>query len=48
MNILCMGGRIVGVDKAIELANAFLKAEFSNAERHKRRLGKIEDCECQS
>ena len=48
MNILCMGGRIVGVDKAIELANAFLQAEFSNAERHKRRLGKIEDCECQS
>ena len=48
MNILCMGGRIVGVDKAIELAITFLKAEFSHAERHIRRLGKIEDFKSQS
>ncbi len=47
MNILCMGGRLVGVDKAIELSSTFLKAEFSNEERHIRRLGKIEDCKCQ-
>lgn len=42
MNILCMGGRIIGIETAAELAVTFLKAEFSNAERHKRRLKKIE------
>jgi ribose 5-phosphate isomerase B len=42
MNMLCMGGRIVGKDKAIELAITFLEAEFSNEERHIRRLNKIE------
>lgn len=42
MNILCMGGRIIGIETATELALTFLKSEFSNAERHKRRLKKIE------
>ena len=42
MNILCMGGRIVGNDKAIELAFTFLEAEFTHEERHIRRLKKIE------
>lgn len=42
MNILCMGGRIIGVETATELAITFLKSEFSNAERHIRRLKKIE------
>jgi len=42
MNILCMGGRIIGIEKAGELAEAFLKAGFSNEERHLRRLKKIE------
>ena len=42
MNILCMGGRIVGSDKAIELALTFLKANFSHKERYVRRLNKIE------
>lgn len=42
MNVLCMGGRIVGSDKAIELALTFIEAKFSHEERHIRRLGKIE------
>lgn len=42
MNILCMGGRIVGNDKAIELALTFVEANFSSKERHIRRLKKIE------
>ena len=42
MNVLCMGGRIVGSDKAIELALTFIEAKFSHGERHIRRLGKIE------
>ncbi|MGC9344771.1 MAG: RpiB/LacA/LacB family sugar-phosphate isomerase [Bacteroidales bacterium] len=42
MNILCMGGRIIGSEKANELVTAFLNAKFSNAERHRRRLLKVE------
>lgn len=42
MNILCMGGRIIGIEKAGELAETFLKAVFSNEERHLRRLKKIQ------
>ncbi len=42
MNILCLGGRIIGIETATELAFAFLNATFTQAERHLRRLGKIE------
>jgi ribose 5-phosphate isomerase B len=41
MNILCMGGRTVGPYVAWDLVEAFLAAEFSQAERHLRRLGKV-------
>lgn len=41
MNILCLGGRIVGTELAWDLIQAFLAAEFSQAERHLRRLGKV-------
>jgi ribose 5-phosphate isomerase B len=41
MNIICLGGRIIGQELALELVNIFLSARFSGAERHKRRLGKI-------
>ena len=40
MNILCMGGRTVGPAVAWDLVQTFLAAEFSQAERHLRRLGK--------
>ena len=36
-----MGGRIVGPTAAWDLVEAFLAAEFSQAERHLRRLGKV-------
>ena len=42
MNILCLGGRITGVETATELVQAFLNAKFSFAERHIRRLGKAD------
>ncbi len=42
MNILCLGGRVIGAELAAELVFAFLDATFSAAERHQRRLGKIE------
>ena len=41
MNILCMGGRTVGPAVAWDLVQMFLAAEFSQAPRHLRRLGKV-------
>lgn len=45
MNLLCLGGRVVGEKVAEELIDTFLKAKFTNAERHLRRLKKISDLE---
>jgi ribose 5-phosphate isomerase B len=45
MNVLCLGGRVVGPEVAWDLAEAFLAAEFSQAERHLRRLGKVASLE---
>jgi ribose 5-phosphate isomerase B len=36
-----MGGRTVGPAVAWDLVQTFLRAEFSRAERHLRRLGKV-------
>ncbi len=41
MNIICMGGRTVGPFMAWDILEAFLAAEFSQAPRHLRRLGKV-------
>ena len=41
MNLLCLGGRIVGVELAWEIVETFLAAKYSQAERHLRRLGKV-------
>jgi ribose 5-phosphate isomerase B len=41
MNVLCIGARVIGPELARELALSFLGAEFSNAERHARRVLKI-------
>jgi len=41
MNILCMGGRTVGPSVAWDLVQTFLAAEYSQAPRHLRRLGKV-------
>ena len=48
MNVLCLGARIIGLELAGELAFAFLGADFSGEERHRRRLGKILDIEKKS
>ena len=45
VNVLCLGGRVIGPALAEEIMTAFLKAEFSGEERHVRRLGKIEAIE---
>ena len=41
LNVLCLGGRVIGVEPAIECARAFLGASFSGAERHARRVAKV-------
>jgi ribose 5-phosphate isomerase B len=41
MNIICLGGRTVGPLLAWELVEAYLAAEYSQAERHLRRLEKV-------
>src|SRR6516165_7712942 len=41
MNVICMGGRVMGTMVAWDLVETFLAAEFSQAERHLRRLGKV-------
>ena|SRR5215471_16013309 len=41
LNVLVLGSRVIGVELARELVHAFLRARFSNEERHKRRLGKV-------
>ncbi len=41
MNVLCLGARVIGLELAMELATAFLKARFSGEERHRRRLEKV-------
>ncbi len=45
MNVLCLGGRIIGLEAAWEIVQAFLSATYSGAERHARRLGKVEALE---
>lgn len=45
MNVLALGARVIGPALAAEVIAAFLGAEFSNAERHVRRLRKVESFE---
>jgi len=41
MNVLCLGARVIGPELAKELVVAFLSAQFSNGERHVRRVNKV-------
>ena len=41
MNVLVLGSRIIGVKLAEDLVKAYLGAQFTNEERHRRRLAKI-------
>jgi ribose 5-phosphate isomerase B len=40
-NVLALGARVIGVELAIEIVKAFLKASFSGEERHQRRVNKV-------
>jgi len=41
MNVVVLGGRVIGVALATELVKAFLGAHFTGEERHQRRLDKV-------
>ena len=41
MNVVCMGGRTMGIELVWQLLQTFLDAKFSGAERHRRRLAKV-------
>jgi RpiB/LacA/LacB family sugar-phosphate isomerase len=45
MNVLVLGGRIIGPALAHELVRAFVAASFSRDERHARRLAKVQALE---
>ena len=45
INVLVLGGRIIGEALALELVQAFLEARFTAEERHQRRLEKVKKLE---
>lgn len=45
MNVLCLGARVIGPALVPELLRAFLQAQFSTDERHRRRVGKVRSLE---
>jgi ribose 5-phosphate isomerase B len=44
-NVLCLGARVTGVELALDIVRAFVGAQFTGEERHKRRLKKIAEIE---
>jgi ribose 5-phosphate isomerase B len=44
-NVLCLGARVVGIELAMDIVRAFVAARFTNEERHRRRLAKIDEIE---
>ena len=45
MNVLVMGGRVIGESVALELTHAFLDSKYTAEERHQRRLEKVKAIE---
>ena len=45
VNVICLGGRVVGSELAAEIITAFLQATVSYEERHVRRRAKIDELE---
>lgn len=45
MNLMTIGGRVVGFNVAQELISSFLSAKFIGAERHLRRMEKVHQLE---
>jgi len=45
MNVLCLGERVIGIELARDVLATFMAARFDGAERHRRRLAKVEAIE---
>jgi ribose 5-phosphate isomerase B len=45
MNLICLGGRVIGQSLAWELVQTFLNDRFKGAERFKRRIEKMVELE---
>lgn len=45
MNLICLGGRVVGADLAWDLLQVFISAQFRGEERFLRRLAKVTELE---
>jgi ribose 5-phosphate isomerase B len=41
-NVLCLGGRVIGVEVAKKIVEIFISTEFSNEERHVNRVRQME------
>ena len=41
VNILCLGARVIGTQLALEIVDTWIRARFSDAERHRRRRDKV-------
>ena len=48
LNMICLGGLVVGHALAWELVKTFLAARFSGAARHRRRLAKVAELESEA
>jgi ribose 5-phosphate isomerase B len=45
VNVLCLGGRVIGEEVAVEIVAAFLSARVSDEERHVRRRAEVAQIE---
>ncbi len=45
LNVVCLGGRVIGVEVAAEIVTAFLRATVSEEERHVRRRAQVLEIE---
>lgn len=44
-NILCLGSRVIGIGLAEQIVEVFLNTDFTNEERHSRRINQIHKLE---
>jgi len=45
MNVICLGGRVLGTELALDLARTFLAASYQRLPRYERRLAKVRQLE---
>lgn len=45
MNMICLGGRVIGIELAKAIIKAFVKADYEGKDRQLRRMGKVAELE---